>query len=63
MHANQLAIHADRRRACGETEHRALAGRIPLANDRGNSVGDEARDVLVVLDDDGSNPLSRRAEV
>ena len=59
MHANQLAIHADRRRAGREAEHRALAGRVAFANQRRDAIGDESRDVLVVVDDDGANAARR----
>ena len=64
VHANELAIDADRRRSGREAEHRPLAGRGAFADQRRDSIGDESRDVFVVLDDhgaDASRPRMRRA--
>ena len=58
MHANELAIDADRRRSGREAEHRSLAGGVALANQRRDAIGDESRDVLVVLDDDRADALA-----
>ena len=64
MHPDQLAVDADRRRAGGEAEHRPLAGGVASPDQRRDAVGDEARDVLVVVDDDRADrlePASQRA--
>jgi hypothetical protein len=58
MHSNQLTIDADRRRARRQAEDRLLTRRVALANQCRDAVGDESRDVLVVVDHHGANVLA-----
>ena len=60
MHADELAVHADRRRAGREAEHGALARGVAFANQRRDAIRDESRDVLVVVDDDRANAARAR---
>jgi hypothetical protein len=57
VHADQLAVDADRRRARGEPQHRALARATAVTHDLGDARGDPTRDRLVVFGDDDGQPL------
>ncbi len=60
VHANQLAVDADRGRARREPKDEPGSRRRMLANQLGDSQRDELGDVVVVAGDDGTDALARR---
>jgi hypothetical protein len=61
MHSNELAIHPYRCGAGGKAEDSLVAGGVFFAYERRDARCDEPRNVVVLLDDDGSNTLERRS--
>ena len=59
MHSDQLAIGADRRGPCSQAEHGPAAGGEVIANDLGDPARRKAADVVVIVDDDGTEALWR----
>ena len=51
----ELAVNADRRRARREAENGVGTRRVPFPDQRGDSVCNEERDFLVILDHDGAD--------
>jgi len=58
---DQLAVHADRRGAGGESEHHGTAAGLPLPDQLRDALRDEARDVVVVAQDHGADALETGA--
>ncbi len=59
VHADELPIHADRRRSGSKSENGVLIGRILLTHQRRDARRHQPRDVVVLVDDDGADPFHR----
>ena len=59
MQSYQFTINADRCGAGGKAQHKFAAIGRALANEVGDASRDNARNGLVVVDDDGRDPLAR----
>ena len=58
MQPNQFAIDADRCGAGGKSQHEFAVIGGAFSNEIGDASGDDARNGLVVVDDDGGDPLA-----
>ncbi len=57
MQANQLAVDPDRCGAGGQSQHRELPCAVSIANDLGHAARDPPSNVVVLVGDDGWDPL------